>query len=158
MKTIFPKKELHIPKWFILDATGKTLGRLCTEISKLLRGKEISYYTPGVDLGNYVIVINANKIEVSGKKALHKLYYTNSQTPGNLKIETFKDLRNRIPTRIVERGVWGMLPKGVLGRQYYRRLYVYGDSNILYSKKNPEITNPQITSMNISNNWIEVKI
>jgi large subunit ribosomal protein L13 len=79
MKTIFPKKELHVPKWFILDATGKTLGRLSTEISKLLRGKEISYYTPGVDLGNYVIVINANKIEVSGNKDVDKLYYTNSK-------------------------------------------------------------------------------
>ena len=131
MKTISPKKELHVPKWFILDATGKTLGRLSTEISKLLRGKEISYYTPGIDLGNYVIVINANKIEVSGKKNLQKFYYTNSQTPGNLKIETFKDLRNRIPTRIIERAVWGMLPKGVLGIQYYRRLYEYGDSNFL---------------------------
>ena len=75
MKTIFPKKELHVPKWFILDATGKTLGRLSTEISKLLRGKEISYYTPGVDLGNYVIVINANKIEVSGKKNFQMFFH-----------------------------------------------------------------------------------
>lgn len=159
MKTIFPKKELHVPKWFILDATGKTLGRLSTEISKLLRGKEISYYTPGVDLGNYVIVINANKIEVSGKKNLQKLYYTNSQTPGNLKIETFKDLRNRIPSRIIERAVWGMLPKGVLGRQYYRRLYVYGDNNILYGKnKNQEINGTNDIKENLSKNWIEIKI
>lgn len=159
MKTIFPKKELHVPKWFILDATGKTLGRLSTEISKLLRGKEISYYTPGIDLGNYVIVINANKIEVSGKKALQKFYYTNSQTPGNLKIETFKDLRNRIPTRIIERAVWGMLPKGVLGRQYYRRLYVYGDSQILYAKsKNQELKDTEGIKETLSKNWIEVKI
>lgn len=155
MKTLFPKKELHIPKWFILDATGKTLGRLCTEVSKLLRGKETSYFTPGIDLGNYVIVLNANKIQVSGKKPLQKLYYTNSQTPGNLKIETFKDLRNRIPTRIIERGVWGMLPKGVLGRQYYRRLYVYADANVLYDKKKLD-TNT--TKINLSENWIEVKI
>ena len=159
MKTLFPKKELHIPKWFILDATGKTLGRLATEISKLLRGKEISYFTPGVDLGNYVIVINANKVEVTGKKELQKLYYTNSQTPGNLKIETFKDLRNRIPTRILERAVWGMLPKGVLGREYYRRLYVYGDSKILYAKNKGAQEIPKETAQEtLSKNWIEINI
>ena len=148
MKTVFPKKELHIPKWFVLDATGKTLGRLSTEASKLLRGKEISHFTPGVDLGNFVVIINANKIVVSGKKETQKLYYRNSQTPGNLKIETFKDLKNRIPTRILERAVWGMLPKGVLGRQYYRRLYVYENNDILYAKN----------TENTSKNWIEVTI
>ena len=131
MKTLFPKKELHIPKWFIVDATSKTLGRLATECSKLLRGKEINYFTPGVDQGNFLIIINANKIQISGKKELQKLYYRNSQRPGNLKIETFQQLKNRIPTRIVERAIWGMLPKGVLGRTYYRRLYVYENNNIL---------------------------
>ena len=75
MKTIFPKKECHIPKWYVVDAKGKTLGRLATEVSKLLRGKETSYYTPGVDQGNYVVILNANKIEVSGKKESEKLYY-----------------------------------------------------------------------------------
>jgi len=153
MKTPLPKKELHIPKWYILDASGKTLGRLSTEASKLLRGKEVSHFTPGVDLGNFVVIINASKIEVSGKKETQKLYYRTSQRPGTLKIETFKDLKNRIPTRILERAIWGMLPKGVLGRQYYRRLYVYGDDKILYSKAdNGE------TSSTISQNWIEVNI
>ena len=147
MKTIFPKKELHIPKWFLFDAKGKTLGRLATEVSKFLRGKEISYFTPGVDLGNYVIIINANQINVTGKKEIQKLYYRNSQTPGNLKIETFKDLKNRIPTRILERAIWGMLPKGVLGRQYYRRLYVYESDNILYAKGN---------SNEILKEWIQI--
>jgi large subunit ribosomal protein L13 len=154
MKTIFPKKELHVPKWFILDATGKTLGRLSTEASKLLRGKEISHFTPGVDLGNFVVIINANKIVVSGNKETEKLYYRNSQTPGNLKIETFKDLKNRIPTRILERAIWGMLPKGVLGRQYYRRLYVYANNDILYAKNKEQETNSEA----ISKNWIEVNI
>jgi large subunit ribosomal protein L13 len=149
MKTIFPKKEFHIPKWFIIDANGKTLGRLATEASKLLRGKEISYYTPGVDLGNYVIIINAQKIKVTGKKELQKLYYRTSQRPGNLKIENFKDLRNRIPTRILEKAIWGMLPKGVFGRQYYRRLYVYNDEQILYSKTQ---------NIDIRQNWIEMKV
>jgi large subunit ribosomal protein L13 len=89
MKTIFPKQESHIPKWFVIDATGKTLGRLSTEASKLLRGKELSYFTPGVDQGNFVIILNAEKIVVSGNKENQKLYYRNSQRPGNLKIETF---------------------------------------------------------------------
>ena len=80
IKTLYPKTECHVPKWFVVDAKGKTLGRLATEISKLLRGKEISYYTPGVDQGNYVIVLNASQVEVSGKKSLQKLYYRNPQT------------------------------------------------------------------------------
>jgi large subunit ribosomal protein L13 len=130
MKTLFPKKECHIPKWFVIDATGKTLGRLATEISKLLRGKEISYFTPGVNQGNFVVVLNAQNIQISGKKELQKLYYRTSHRPGNLKIETFKELKNRIPTRIVEKAIWGMLPKGVLGREYYRRLFVYADKDI----------------------------
>ena len=134
MKTIFPKKECHIPKWYVVDAKGKTLGRLATEVSKLLRGKEISYYTPGVDQGNYVVILNANKIEVSGKKESEKLYYRHSQRPGSLKIETFKQVKERIPTRILEKAVWGMLPKGKLGRTYYRRLYIYCDDKINYAK------------------------
>ena len=96
MKTIFPKKECHVPKWFVVDAEGKTLGRLATEASKLLRGKETSYFTPGVNQGNVVVILNADKIEVSGKKADQKLYYRNSQRPGSLKVETFKELKNRI--------------------------------------------------------------
>ena len=90
MKTIFPKKECHIPKWFIIDATNKTLGRLATEASKLLRGKEISYFTPGIDQGNFVVILNADKVIVTGSKRWQKLYYRNSQRPGSLKIETFK--------------------------------------------------------------------
>ena len=134
MKTIFPKKECHVPKWYVVDAKGKTLGRLATEVSKLLRGKETSYYTPGVDQGNYVVILNANKIEVSGKKESEKLYYRHSQRPGSLKIETFKQVKERIPTRILEKAVWGMLPKGKLGRTYYRRLYIYCDDKINYAK------------------------
>ena len=78
MKTIFPKQECHVPKWYVIDATDKTLGRLATEVSKLLRGKETSYFTPGVNQGNYVVVLNANKIRVSGNKETEKLYYRTS--------------------------------------------------------------------------------
>jgi large subunit ribosomal protein L13 len=159
MKTLFPKKELHVPKWFILDARGKTLGRLATVVSKLLRGKEVSHYTPGIDLGNYVVIINANQIEVTGKKEIQKLYYRNSQTPGNLKIERFQDLKKRIPTRILEKAIWGMLPKGVLGRQYFRRLYVYSE-NPIYETKIENFTeniNKQ-NEFSTSKNWIQINV
>lgn len=127
MKTLFPKKECHVPKWFLIDASGKNLGRLSTEVSKLLRGKEFAFFTPGVDQGNYVVILNASQIEVTGKKETQKLYYRNSQRPGSLKIETFAQLKKRIPVRILETSIRGMLPKGVLGRQYFRRLFIYSD-------------------------------
>ncbi len=127
MTTIFPKSHLHNPQYFLLDANQKTLGRLATEASKLLRGKELSYYVPGIDQGNFVMIVNANGIKVSGKKNLQKIYYFPSQRPGGLKTETYKSLKTRFPARIVERAIFGMLPKGVLGRQYYKRLYVYGN-------------------------------
>ena len=157
MKTIFPKQECHLPQWFVIDATGKTLGRLATEVSKLLRGKEISYFTPGVDQGNFVVILNANKIEVSGNKETQKLYYRNSQRPGSLKIETFKQVKERIPTRIIEKAVWGMLPKGVLGREYYRRLYIYCDNKINYTKEQKDIKSIPLELAD-SNNWIKVDI
>ena len=151
MKTIFPKKECHVPKWYVVDAKGKTLGRLATEVSKLLRGKETSYYTPGVDQGNYVVILNANQIEVSGKKETQKLYYRHSQRPGSLKIETFKQVKDRIPTRILEKAVWGMLPKGKLGRTHYRRLHIYCDDKINYMKgKNVELISDE--------KWIKVDV
>ena len=157
MKTIFPKKECHVPKWFVIDANGKTLGRLSTEASKLLRGKENTFFTPGVDQGNYVVILNADKIEVSGKKEEQKLYYRNSQRPGSLKVETFKQLQNRIPSRILEKSIWGMLPKGVLGREYYRRLYIYCDNKINYTKAQNEMKSIPLELAD-SNNWIKVDI
>jgi large subunit ribosomal protein L13 len=152
MKTIFPKKECHVPKCFVIDAEGKTLGRLATEVSKLLRGKEISFFTPGIDQGNFVVVINANKIEVTGNKESQKLYYRHSQRPGSLKVENFKQLKKRIPTRIIEKAVYGMLPKGVLGRNYYRRLYVYSDNKMNFNNTN--VVNDEKNM----GNWIPVVI
>lgn len=158
MKTIFPKKEYHVPKWFVIDATGKTLGRLATEASKLLRGKETSLFTPGVDQGNFVVILNADKIEVSGKKASQKLYYRNSQRPGSLKSESFKQLKERIPTRILEKAVWGMLPKGVLGRDYYRRLYVYSNNEIKYKKTKDGISETISLNSIQESNWIKIDL
>lgn len=158
MKTPFPKKECHVPKWFVINAEGQTLGRLATEVSKLLRGKEISFFTPGVDQGNYVVILNADKVRVSGKKSLQKLYYRNSQRPGSLKIETFQQLQQRIPSRILEEAIWGMLPKGVLGREYYRRLFIYSDNKINYLKtKNGEKKAILLEELN-TNNWISIEL
>jgi len=156
MKTIFPKKECHLPKKYVIDANGKTLGRLATEASKLLRGKETSLFTPGVDQGNYVVILNANLVEVSGKKNTEKLYYRNSQRPGSLKIETFKQLKERIPSRILEEAIWGMLPKGVLGREYYRRLYIYSDNKINFKKIKSATNN--LSPETEQNNWIKVDL
>jgi large subunit ribosomal protein L13 len=149
MKTIFPKKNYHIPKWFVIDATNKTLGHLATQVSKLLRGKETSYYTPGIDQGNFVVILNAEKIIVTGKKQTQKYYYRNSQRPGSLKKENFLDLQKRLPTRILEKAIWGMLSKNALGRQYYKRLYIYKQQEIPYKNQN-SITNE------IEKNWIKI--
>lgn len=155
MKTIFPKKEFHIPKWFVIDASNKNLGRLSTEASKLLRGKETSMYTPGIDQGNFVVILNADKINVTGKKETQKLYYRNFQRPGSLKIETFKQLRDRIPSRILEKSIWGMLPKGVLGRNYYRRLYIYRDDKINYKINKKDKESSQTPNLD---DWIKIEI
>lgn len=130
MITIFSKTSQHIPKWFIIDATNKTLGRLATQISNLLTGKNNSYSTPGSNQGNYVVVVNANKIQITGKKDLQKFYYSNSQRPGSLKSTNFETLSTTIPNRIIEHAVWGMLPKTIRGRALLTRLYIYKTTNI----------------------------
>ena len=131
MITLFSKTKSHIPKWFLIDATKKTLGHLSTEITKLLSGKMTSYYTPNIDQGNYVIVINSLKIVLTGKKEEQKLYYSNpSHRPGNLKIKELKVLKKTIPNRILEKAVWGMLSKNILGRQIFKRLYIYKNNKI----------------------------
>jgi large subunit ribosomal protein L13 len=166
MKTLFPKQECHIPKWFVINGKDKTLGRLATEASKLLRGKETALYTPGVDQGNFVVILNADKVIVTGDKETQKLYYRHSQRPGSLKIETFKQLQERIPSRIIEKAIWGMLPKGRLGKNYYRRLHVYVSNEIVYKKtkdgKSETISclNSTISSADLfkSTNWIKVDI
>ena len=151
-KTIFPKRELHNPHWFLIDAKEKTLGRLAVEVSTLLRGKTFSHFTPGVDQGNYVIIINASEIEITGKKKFQKLYYRTSRRPGSLKTETFQHLQSRIPTRIVEKAIWGMLPKNVLGRAHYRRLYVFAKNiNEKISHKKTDVI--EFSKFSLKNLW-----
>lgn len=115
-------------KWYIIDAKDQTLGRISTLIAKTLIGKRTFYYNPSQINKTYVIVINAKNIQVSGNKKVHKLYYRHSGRPGKLKIETFQQLKARIPTRIVEKAVKGMLPKNKLGRKLFTHLKVYSDS------------------------------
>jgi large subunit ribosomal protein L13 len=125
MKTIFPKNTYHIPKYFIINLAQKKLGRISTEITKLIRGKENSFYTPGINLGNFIIAINTYYIQITGKKILKKKYYFSTNRPGNLHYETFNQLKNRLPIRIIQKAVFGMLPKTTLGRQYFKRFYIY---------------------------------
>nr|VFK56279.1 MAG: LSU ribosomal protein L13P [Candidatus Kentron sp. TUN]VFK60033.1 MAG: LSU ribosomal protein L13P [Candidatus Kentron sp. TUN]VFK69300.1 MAG: LSU ribosomal protein L13P [Candidatus Kentron sp. TUN] len=111
--------------WYLVDADGKTLGRLATEIARRLRGKHKATYTPHMDTGDYIIVINANKIRVTGNKVKDKIYYRHSGYPGGIKSESFEKLLERKPERVIELAVKGMLPKGPLGRAIYRKLRVF---------------------------------
>nr|YP_009027574.1 50S ribosomal protein L13 [Neoporphyra perforata]AGQ17109.1 50S ribosomal protein L13 [Neoporphyra perforata]AHB35068.1 50S ribosomal protein L13 [Neoporphyra perforata]AHB35277.1 50S ribosomal protein L13 [Neoporphyra perforata]AIA19439.1 50S ribosomal protein L13 [Neoporphyra perforata]AIA19648.1 50S ribosomal protein L13 [Neoporphyra perforata] len=112
-------------KWYIIDAKNQTLGRMSTHISNILRGKNKPSYTPYLDTGDYVIVINSSEVYVSGNKTNQKLYRRHSGQPGGLKVETFEQLQTRLPNRIIEKSVKGMLPKGPLGRKLFTKLKVY---------------------------------
>ena len=123
--------------WFLVDAEGQTLGRLASEIANILRGKNKPSFTPHLDTGDFVIVVNAEKIEVSGKKTSQKLYRRHSGRPGGMKIEKFETLRDRIPERIIEQAVKGMLPHNSLGRQQFKKLKVYKGSEHPHDAQNP---------------------
>ncbi|KAK7342814.1 hypothetical protein VNO80_25770 [Phaseolus coccineus] len=127
-KSWYPKAADHVnteKTWYVVDATDKVLGRLASTIAIHIRGKNLATYTPSVDMGAFVIVVNAEKIAVSGKKRTQKLYRRHSGRPGGMTVETFAQLQNRIPERIIEHAVRGMLPKGRLGRRLFTHLKVY---------------------------------
>ncbi|KAJ6844145.1 50S ribosomal protein L13, chloroplastic [Iris pallida] len=127
-RTWYPKASDHVTTektWYVVDATDKILGRLASTIAIHIRGKNLATYTPSVDMGAYVIVVNAEKVAVSGKKRTQKLYRRHSGRPGGMKVETFDQLQQRIPERIIEHAVRGMLPKGRLGRTLFTHLKVY---------------------------------
>ena len=136
-KTSTPSLETLKRNWFLVDAEGQTLGRLASEIANVLRGKNKPSFTPHLDTGDFVIVVNAEKIEVSGKKASQKLYRRHSGRPGGMKIEKFETLRDRIPERIIEQAVKGMLPHNSLGRQQFKKLKVYKGSEHPHDAQNP---------------------
>jgi large subunit ribosomal protein L13 len=125
MKIIFPKKENHIPKWYIIDASNKTLGYLSTKIVSLLSGKNTSFYNPSIDQGNFVIVINFNKIYFSKTKLLKKKYYISTNRPGNLKFETLNTLKQKNPYLILKQSISKMLPKNKISNIYFKRLFIY---------------------------------
>jgi large subunit ribosomal protein L13 len=138
MKTISAKAEDVKRDWFLVDADGKTLGRLATEIASRLRGKHKTIYTPHVDTGDYIVVINAEKVRVSGNKAKDKMYYQHSGYMGGLKATNFSDMIERSPERVIEIAVKGMLPKNPLGREMYRKLKVYAGSQHQHAAQQPQ--------------------
>ena len=140
-KTSTPSITSIKRNWFLVDAEGQTLGRLASEIANVLRGKNKPSFTPHLDTGDFVIVVNAEKIEVSGKKASQKLYRRHSGRPGGMKIEKFETLRDRIPERIIEQAVKGMLPHNSLGRQQFKKLKVYKGSEHPHDAQNPVLLN-----------------
>ncbi|MCD9027293.1 50S ribosomal protein L13 [Luteimonas sp. BDR2-5] len=138
MKTFTAKSETVQRDWYLVDATDKTLGRLSAEIAHRLRGKHKPVYTPHVDTGDYIIVVNAEKIAVTGKKLTDKLYHRFTGYIGNLKTETLGQALERHPERVIEIAVKGMLPKNPLGRAMYRKLKVYKGSEHPHSAQQPQ--------------------
>jgi large subunit ribosomal protein L13 len=124
-------------KWFVVDAEGQTLGRLATTVAATLRGKNKAMYTPHVDTGDFVVVINAEKVKVTGNKEVQKMYYSHSDYPGGLKTTSLKDMRARHPERIIENAVRGMLPGSNLGRNQLKKLKVYPGANHPHEAQNP---------------------
>ncbi len=138
MKTFMASPDTIDRKWYVVDAEGKTLGRLASEIAKVLRGKHKPIFTPHMDTGDYVIVVNAEKIKVTGKKLEQKIYYKHSGYVGGMKETTLKDMLLKHPERVVEYAVKGMFPKGPLGRQMYRKLFVYVGPDHKHAAQKPE--------------------
>ena len=137
MKTYMANAQTIERKWFVVDAAGKTLGRLATEVATVLRGKHKPTFTPHVDCGDYVIVVNASMIELTGNKWDDKLYRTHSNYPGGLKTRTAKVMMEEKPTRMVELAIKGMLPKGKLGNQMYKKLFVYAGPEHKHQAQQP---------------------
>ncbi len=136
--TYSPKRAEIERRWYVVDADGVTFGRLCSEVAKLLTGKHKPHYAPHVDTGDFVIVVNADKAVLTGRKERKKIYYRHSTYPGGLKAESAGNLRRRRPTRLIERGVRGMLPKNKLGRQQLKKLKVYAGPEHPHAAQQPE--------------------
>lgn len=139
MKTFSAKPAEVKRDWYVVDASGKTLGRLATEIAKRLRGKHKAEYTPHVDTGDYIVVINAEKVQVTGNKAQDKMYHHHTGYIGNLKSISFEKLIDKAPQRVIEIAVQGMLPKNPLGRQMFGKLKVYAGSQHPHVAQQPRV-------------------
>ena len=139
MKTFTAKPETVQRDWFVVDADGKTLGRLATELASRLRGKHKAEYTPHVDTGDYIIVLNAEKVAVTGNKRTDKVYYRHTGYVGGIKQATFEEMIARHPERVIEIAVKGMLPKGPLGRAMFRKLKVYAGNEHNHAAQQPQV-------------------
>lgn len=139
MKTFTAKPESVKRDWYVVDASGKTLGRIATEIAARLRGKHKPEYTPHVDTGDYIIVVNAEKVVVTGAKAQAKKYYSHTGFPGGIKEITFEKLIDKKPEMVLETAVKGMLPKGPLGRAMFRKLKVYAGAEHQHAAQQPKV-------------------
>ena len=137
-KTYAMKASEISRKWYVVDAEGKVLGRLATEVARIIRGKHKPTYTPHVDTGDFVVVVNAEKVGLTGKKLLQSTITTHSLYPGGLKTLTYQEVLERRPERLIERVVWGMLPKTKLGRDMYRKLKVYAGPSHPHQAQKPE--------------------
>ena len=126
-------------KWYVVDATGYTLGRLASEVAKVLRGKNKPVFTPHIDTGDYVVIVNAEKIKVTGKKLEQKIYYHHSEYVGGMKETTLKEMLAKKPEKVLELAIKGMLPKGPLGRQMYIKLHVYAGPEHPHAAQKPEV-------------------
>jgi large subunit ribosomal protein L13 len=144
MKTFSAKKEEVQHKWYVINAEGKVLGRLAVEIAKRLRGKHKPIFTPHVDTGDYIIVTNASKITLTGRKLQHKVYIRHSQYPGGLKSVTAEKLLREKPERLIKLAVWGMLPKNRLSRKLLQKLKVYAGPEHPHQAQKPEPLNLNI--------------
>jgi len=139
MKTFMASPATIDRKWFVVDATDKTLGRLASEVAKVLRGKNKAIFTPHIDTGDYVIIINAAKIAVTGKKLDQKIYYHHSDYVGGMKEATLREKLDKKPEQVLELAVKGMLPKGPLGRQMFTKLHVYAGPEHEQAAQKPEV-------------------
>ena len=139
MKSFMASPATIDRKWYVVDATDMTLGRLASEVAKVLRGKNKAIFTPHIDTGDYVIVINAEKVKVTGKKLDQKVYYRHSEYVGGMKETTLREMLAKKPEKVVELAVKGMLPKGPLGNQMYTKLYVYAGPEHKHAAQKPEV-------------------
>ena len=139
MKSFMASPSTIERKWYVIDAADQTLGRLSTEVANILRGKKKPIFTPHIDTGDYVIIVNADKVKVTGKKLDQKIYYRHSEYVGGMKETTLKEMMNKKPEFVVEHAVKGMLPKGPLGRQMLTKLHVYAGAEHPHAAQKPEV-------------------
>ena len=146
-KTSIPAIDSMHRQWYLVDAENQTLGRLASEVASVLRGKNKPNFTPHLGAGDFVVVVNAEKIRVTGKKSQQKLYRRHSGRPGGMKVETFDSLQNRLPERIVEKAIKGMLPHNALGRQLFRKLKVYKGAEHPHAAQKPQVLKLNTSSL-----------